>query len=182
MKKFVICLLALSFLTFVSCKKDDVDTPTQTTTDNNNNNNNENPPDNPPENPPSPADDFVGDYLLNGTLTLNIPTELASFLGDNQSQDITDREVSVERVGDNGDVSITMDGNSYEGYVNNSGLHIDPIIINYPLGQTSLTATLTIPVISKPVDGSTSCQATLIATVYGIAITGTADIVATRIE
>lgn len=129
-------------------------------------------------NPPSPADDFVGDYLLNGTLTLSLP----DMLGGTQTQDITDVPISIERNGDNGDVKIIMGDAEHDGYVNNSGLHIDPVVINYTLGQFTVALTVTIPTISKPVNGSTSCTAAITASAYGLTITGTADVEATKVD
>lgn len=128
--------------------------------------------------PYSPADDFVGDYALDGTLTINLPDAL----GGTQTRPIENIEISIIRNGDNGDVTIIMGDESYDGYVNNSGLHIDPIIVNYPLGQYNIALTATIPTINKPVNGVTTCQATIMASVYGITITGNADVTATKIE
>lgn len=156
-------------MAFVSCGKDDEDTPATTTTTNNNQN---------PQDPPNPADDFVGDYMLNGTLTINLP----EMIGGTQTQPINDIEISIERNGNTGDVKILMGSESYDGYVNNSGLHVDPIVINYPMGQSSLALTVTIPTISKPVNGETTCQASIMTTVSGITITGLADVVATKIN
>ena len=174
MKKIIICLLAISFIAFASCGKDDETTPTETPTANNN----QNPPVDPPDNPPSLADDFVGDYMLDGTLNINLMTTTFN-------RDFENIPLTIEKNGNSGDVNIIINNNTYEGYVNNSGLHIDPIMISIPVEGNSYSFTATIPVVSKPVNGQTSCQVGLSASVPSagqtINITGTADVTATMV-
>lgn len=149
MKKLILCLLAFSFLTFVSCKKDE---------------------------PVNPAAEFVGDYTVSGTLTLNLP----SVVGGTQSMPIPNTDLTIALKEDKGDVTLTVGENSYNGYVTETGLHIDPIVVNYPIMQTNIDMTVTIPTVEKPVNGKTSFQAAVSATASGITITGTADVVATK--
>lgn len=128
--------------------------------------------------PYSPADDFVGNYTLNGTITINLP----DIVGGTQERPIENMEISVIRNGDNSDVTIIMGEQSFDGYVNNSGLHIDPIVVNYPIGTASMALTVAIPTIEKPVNGVTSCHATITAS-YGVyTISGFADVTATKME
>ena len=163
MKKIVLCLLAISFLTFISCKKEKEDTtPTQ---------------------PPTPqpeevnyADDFVGDYIISGTMTLNLP----ELLGGTQTMPITESELTITANGTHGDVIIVSGTYQFDGYANARGLHVDPIMIDYPIMNTTVSFTATIPTIEKPVDGSTSFTASLVTTVQGMTITGSADIIATQ--
>lgn len=158
MKKLILCLLAFSFLTFVSCKKDkEENKPVQ-------------------QEEVNPAKDFEGDYTISGTLTVNLPAQF----GGEQSMPIESRDLTITLKGNKGDVVLTSGEYTIEGYVNDKGLHIDPIVVDYPIMQTTVQLTLTIPAISKPVNGTTTCQASAAATVMGMTITGMADIVATK--
>ena len=155
MKKIILCLLAFSFLAFVSCKKEE----------------------NSPE-VVNPAKEFVGDYTISGTLNLNLPTAL----GGTQQIPVQERELSIALNGNEGDVIITSGQYSVDGYVRNDGLHVDPVVVQYPFMSSNIDLTLTIPTVKKPVNGTTSCIASVVATVSGITITGTADITVTKVQ
>lgn len=163
MKRLLLCLLAVSLLTFVSCKKDDEEAkPIE-------------------QEQVNPAKDFEGDYVVSGTLIIDIPQALAALAGtDKLEQPIEEMNLNVALKGDKGDVKITVGEKTTEGYVNESGLHVDPIIVDYPILNTDVSFTVTIPVIAKPKDGVATCQASLVATAMGFTITGIADIVATK--
>lgn len=163
MKRLFLCLLALSLLTFVSCKKDKEESkPVEQVQVN-------------------PAKVFVGDYIAYGSITINIPQALVNLVGtDTYQQPIDEMNLNIALNGDKGDVKITVGDYSTEGYVNESGLHVDPIMINYPIMNTEVQFTATIPVIEKPVEGVVSSQASLVATAMGFSITGTADMVAVK--
>lgn len=168
MKKIILSLLAFSFLTFMSCGKDDDET---TTTQQ------QQPPQQEDVNP---AKDFEGDYTLNGTITLNdLPALVESLLGSNTIP-IENRDLSISLKGNNGDVTLVSGEYTYEGYVNASGLHLDPIIINYPVGTMTAVVTITVPVIDKPVNGTMSCTAVLQGSAGNFGVTGTVDMVAVR--
>ena len=53
-------------------------------------------------------------------------------------------------------------------------------MIEYPIMNTNVNFTATIPVIAKPTDGVVTCQASLVATAMGFTITGIADMVAVK--
>ena len=86
----------------------------------------------------------------------------------------------VKATGDN-TVEMTMGQNTATGYVADDGLHVDPIMIDYPImGTTTVKVRVVTPVIAPLQDGKTSTVAELSATMSGIAITGTADVEATK--
>ena len=153
MKRIFLCLMAVAMIAFVSCKKDKEEEQ---------------------QSQVNPAKEFVGDYIVSTQAHLQIPV-----LG---SQDIplSDMDASIVLDGDKGDVKLTMSGQTTTGYVNDKGLHVDPIILNENIMSVPMTITVTFPVISKPVNGVTSWTATLSATSSYGNITGTADMTAVK--
>lgn len=123
----------------------------------------------------NPADDFVGDYNVSAHATFhNIP-----LVGD-YSQDINDLECSIVKKGDDGDVTLTMSGTSAEGYVDDKGLHVDPIQIQQELMGTPVTVGVTFPVIKAPKNGTITWVSTLSASAMGVALTGEAEMTAVK--
>lgn len=152
MKRIILCLMAVAMIAFVSCKKDKEDQQNQV----------------------NYAEEFAGNYTVSTIAHLQIPV-----LG---SQDIplSDMDASIVLEGDKGDVKLTMSGQTTTGYVNDKGLHVDPLILNETIMSVPMTITVTFPVISKPVNGVTSWTATLSATSSYGNITGTADMTAVK--
>ena len=123
----------------------------------------------------NPADAYAGTYTITGMAHLNgVPV-----IGTYDTQ-IPESEVTITPDGETGNVTITMNGTTATGYVNESGMHIDPVIVNTNILSTDVEITVAIPVIGAPVDGVITTTANLTATIMGMAITGTADITATK--
>ena len=120
------------------------------------------------------AEEFAGNYTVSTIAHLQIPV-----LG---SQDIplSDMDASIVLDGDKGDVKLTLAGQTTNGYVNDKGLHVDPIMINETIMNIPMTINVTFPVISKPVNGVSSWTATLAANSSYGNITGTADMTAVK--
>ena len=121
------------------------------------------------------ADAFVGEYTLTGDATFNNVPMIGTY-----SMDLTPMDATIERTGSGNEVSVTISGQSTTGYVNSTGLHIDPVVINETLMSYSVAITVTFPPISAPVNGTTSWISTLSANISGIGISGTANMTATR--
>ena len=151
MKKFIVCLMAFAAIAFVSCTKDDPEAETA-----------------------NPAKEFVGTYSLSGTATVSLPV-----VGQ-QSVPVPSMDCTVALKGDKGDVTLTINDKSIDGYVNDSGLHIDPFNYNTEILNTSLAFTVTVPTIAKPDNGRVSTTASLVASVSGVAVNGTADVIGVR--
>ena len=123
----------------------------------------------------TPADDFIGEYTVSSVVTL-VDVPVAGTI----TQALPDMDAVIEKKGENGGVTMTMSGQTAEGYVNEAGLHVDPMIINQTISGYSLSVTIVFPVISAPVDGETSWQAVINTSLAGMSISGTADMTATR--
>jgi len=151
MKKLIVCFVALAMLGLSSCKKDD-----------------------PEPEPYNPATEFVGAYTVSTEAHLQVPV-----LGA-MDMPLSDMDAEIVLNGNNGEVNVTMSGQTTTGYVNSTGMHLDPIILNETIYNMDVAITVTFPVIPKPVDGVTSWVATLSAVASVGTITGTADMTAVR--
>ncbi|MBP5547440.1 MAG: hypothetical protein J6X58_00930 [Bacteroidales bacterium] len=158
MKKILLCLLAVAVCSFTSCKKDNNGTDNTTQQ----------------EQTPNPAKDFEGNYTVTTLAHLQVPV-----IGE-MDMPLSDMEAVITLKGDRGEVEVTMSGQTTTGYVNDAGMHIDPIIVNQTVASMQLAITVTFPVIQKPVDGVASWVATLTATSAMGAVTGTADMTAVK--
>lgn len=124
---------------------------------------------------PSYADAFVGEYTVSSVATLyDIP-----ILGTT-TQELPDMDATIEKDGDNGEVILTMSGQTTTGYVNQAGLHVDPLIINQEISGYNVSITIAFPTISAPVNGVTSWEANISTSLAGIAVSGVAQMTATR--
>jgi len=155
MKKILFILLCLSAISFTSCSKDDDDNSAQ-------------------QEQVNPATEFVGKYIVSTEAHLQIP------IVGNIDLPWQDMDATIALKGNNGDVTVSMAGQTTTGYVNDSGLHIDPIIVNQQIMSMQLDVTVTFPVIHKPVNGTTSWTATLSASSSYGSVTGTADMTAVK--
>lgn len=123
----------------------------------------------------NPADDFVGSYTVKTVVHFNNVPLIGEY-----DQAIEDMEVVIAKVGDDGDVSVTMAGQQQTGHVTSNGLRLEPVTIPWSiLGVASLNVDVTFPIIEKPVQGSTSWKSDISTTIYSQTISGTADMVAT---
>lgn len=122
----------------------------------------------------NPAADFVGEYTVTATVHAQIP-----ILGP-IDQDLDAMDASITLNGDEGNVNITMAGQSTTGVVTEAGMTIQPIVISQEVMGTSVDVTISFPTIAKPVGGTTSWTSTITANISGFPVTGTADMTATR--
>lgn len=154
MKRFLTCLLAVSLLAFVSCKKDDVNEEQPRQTDY--------------------AADFLGTYdvSINASMTLPI-------LGETPIP-LPEMEATCVRNGDGNEVILTMSNRTIDGYANASGLHVDPFLAQQSIAGYDLSITVTVPVVAAPTDGVISGTASLSASVAGVAIPGSAEFTAVK--
>ena len=158
MKKFLFCFVAIATVLCSGCNKDDED--------------------NDQQQPPQPqvtdyAAPFIGTYDMSVDATLVVPV-----LGETNIP-VNDIEVSITRKEGN-EVVLTVSDQALEGYVNSSGLHVDPFISNTTIMGYDVAITVTVPVIEPPVDGRISGSAPLSATIAGTNVNGTADFVAIK--
>ena len=121
------------------------------------------------------ADAFVGEYTVTGDAVFNNVPVVGTYEMEFPAMDAT-----IEKTGSGSDVLLTMGGQTVSGYVNSSGLHVEPVIINQTIMSYNVAITVAFPPISAPVNGSTSWTSTLSANVAGIGVTGTADMTATQ--
>ena len=118
--------------------------------------------------------EFVGEYTVSTTVHMtNIP-----MVGD-YDQTIPEMDASIVSTGGE-EVSVTMGGKTTTGYVTSSGLHVDPIVVSQTFLNMAMDVQFTFPVIKAPVDGKTSWTSNLSASVSGVGISGTADMVAVK--
>ena len=118
------------------------------------------------------ADAFVGEYTVTTHATFNNVPMVGTY-----STDLPEMDAKIEKLeGDN--VQVTMSDQVTTGYVNSSGLHIEPIVINHSISGYNVSITIIFPTISAPVNGTTSWTSNLNTTISGMAITGTADMTA----
>ena len=121
------------------------------------------------------ADAFVGEYTLTGDATFNNVPMIGTY-----SMDLTPMDATIEKMGSSNEVVMTVAGQTTTGYVNSTGLHVDPVVVNQTIMTYTVAVTVTFPPISAPVNGTTSWTSTLNANISGIGITGTADMTATK--
>lgn len=152
MKKFMICMFAMATLAMAGCNKDK-----------------ENGEDN------NPANAFVGRYEVE--VNAQLYTTLGSY-----PLDMPVMVATIEKNGDQGDVTITMMNRSINGYVKQDGLHLDPFIVNREIMGATVAVTVAVPVVKAPESGLMNTTATLTASIAGFSANGTADVFATRIE
>lgn len=154
MKRFLTSLLLVSLVAFVSCKKDN-------------------------ENEDTPHFD---DYAINfiGAYDVNIDASVTLPVLGNYNIPFNNMEATCVRKGDGNEVTLTMSNRSLDGYANASGLHVDPFVYNQNVAGYDLAFTVTIPVVSAPVNGVISGTATLSATLAGVNIPGTANYTAVK--
>ncbi len=122
----------------------------------------------------NPAEDFVGNYAVKTTAHLTVPV-----LG-NLDQELDEMDCTIALNGEEGDVTITMAGETSTGHVTEEGMTVQPIATTQEVMGQPVKINVNFPTIAKPVNGTTSWQATLTATISGVPITGTADMVATK--
>ncbi len=123
----------------------------------------------------NPAEVYAGTYTITGMAHLNGIPVVGSY-----DTDIPETEATIALADENGNVTVTMGDYSTTGYVNEAGLHLDPIIVNTNILNTDVSVTGTFPVVPAPVDGVTSCTATLTVSIMGVTVNGTADITAKK--
>ncbi len=121
------------------------------------------------------ADAFVGEYDVVANATFNNIPVIGTY-----STQLPVMDAVIEKTGNGNEVTVTMAGQTRNGYVNSSGLHIDPIVINQTIVSYNVAVTFAFPTISAPVNGTTSWTSTLSANIAGVGITGTADMTATK--
>ena len=126
------------------------------------------------EKPVNYADAFVGNYDVSAEATLNIP-----ILGT-YPLSIPASDGVIVKDGDEGDVIITMMGQTVSGFARKDGLHVDPFIVNQEIAGYNLAMTVATPVIAPPVDGVITCTANISASIVLGTVTGTADITAVK--
>ncbi|MCR4931458.1 MAG: hypothetical protein K5918_03355 [Bacteroidales bacterium] len=122
----------------------------------------------------NPAEDFVGNYTVKTSAHLTIPV-----IG-NMDQDLDDMDCTIALKGEEGDVTITMAGETTTGHVTEAGMTVQPLVTTQEIMGQPVDITVNFPTIPKPVNGTTSWQSTLTASVSGISINGTADMTATK--
>ena len=124
---------------------------------------------------PAYADAFVGEYTVEGSGTLNNIPVIGTY-----TLDIPATDATIAKVGNSNAVELTMAGQTVSGYVDASGLHVDPIVINQTIATFNVSINVSFPTIVPPLNGQMSWVSTLSASLSGVPITGTADLVATK--
>ena len=119
------------------------------------------------------ADAFVGNYDVWVEANFNVPI-MGSVPYDFSN------EGTIEKNGDEGDVTITMMDQTVNGYVRADGLHIEPIVMTENIAGYDMNVTVTVPVIAPPVDGVITASANMMASVAIGVVNGTADITAIK--
>ncbi|MBO4306790.1 MAG: hypothetical protein J5848_00560 [Bacteroidales bacterium] len=155
MRRLLLSVFVLSTLLFCACHKEE-EKPVEQPVDNN------------------PANAFVGEYDVDVEATLILP-----IIGE-YPLSMPDMDGSIVKVGDDGDVRVTLFGQTQDAYVRNDGMHVDPFIMNQDISGMTLAITVAMPVVKAPVDGVITTTAILSGTTSLGAINGTADIVAVR--
>lgn len=122
----------------------------------------------------TPANEWVGNYSLAVTVSFDDVPVIGSITRD------YDLQATVKATGEN-TVEMSMGEQKATGYVADDGLHVDPIMIDYPLfGTTTAKVRVVTPVVPPLQNGKTSTVAELSTSVSGITIYGTADVDATK--
>ncbi|MBP5190563.1 MAG: hypothetical protein J6031_06570 [Bacteroidales bacterium] len=122
----------------------------------------------------NPAEDFVGNYTVTATVHAQIPVLGAI------DQDLDAMDASIALNGEEGNVTVSMAGQTTTGNVTEAGMTLQPIVTTQTIMGTNVEVTITFPVISKPVNGVSSWTSNITASINGIPLSGTADMTATR--
>ena len=122
----------------------------------------------------NPAEDFVGAYTIQATAHATLPVV------GNFNYPFDDSEAIINLLGDEGDVTITMMGQTETAHVTSSGMIVEPMVIPIPFNGNTYQFTATFPTIPAPVNGVSQFTVQISATTQFGTIPGTIDVIATR--